>query len=118
MQVFETIGFPVALSIITLVFVILVLLPFIDRSEARSIGKRMKFVTLGAIFVAEVAALSVWGKLTPGKVIPNEQGALVLGGIGLLVTLGSVAFYKLLGRPNAIVKKDASSAESRNPILV
>ncbi len=68
MQVFETAGLPVALSIITLIFIVLVFLPFIDRGEERSIGKREKFVTLGAIFVAEVIVLSVWGELTPGQI--------------------------------------------------
>ena len=96
--VFETAGLPVALSVVTILFIVLILLPFIDRSETKSIGKRMKFVTLGAIFIAEVTVLSIWGELTPGQIIPNEQGALVLGGTALLVTLGSVAMYKILAR--------------------
>jgi quinol-cytochrome oxidoreductase complex cytochrome b subunit len=105
MQAFETAGLPVALSVVTLILVLLVLLPFIDRSPSRSIGKRMKFVTLGAIFVAEVTILSIWGKLTPGAVIPDEEGALVLGGTALLVTLGSVVMYRILGRASNIGKK-------------
>lgn len=102
MQVFETVGLPVAISLITLIFIVLVLLPFIDRSETRSIGKREKFVTLGAIFVAEVIGLSIWGELTPGQVIPTEQGVLILGGIALLVTLGSVVTYRVLRRSSTI----------------
>ena len=105
MQVFETAGLPVALSIVTLIFVVLVFLPFIDRGATRSIGKRMKFVTLGAIFVAEVIGLSVWGELTPGQVIPNEEGALVLGGIALLVTLGSVVSYRVFRKASVIGRK-------------
>jgi quinol-cytochrome oxidoreductase complex cytochrome b subunit len=105
LQVFETAGLPVALSAITLIFIVLVFLPFIDRSETRSIGKRMKFVTLGAIFVAEVIGLSVWGELTPGQVIPTEEGVLVLGGIAVLVTLGTLVVYRILGRASAIGKK-------------
>jgi quinol-cytochrome oxidoreductase complex cytochrome b subunit len=93
---FEQAGLPVALSAITLIFVGLVLLPFIDRSETRSIAKRIKYVTLGAIFVCEVAVLAVWGYLTPGQAIPNEQAVLVLGGIALLVTLGSTLVYRAL----------------------
>ncbi len=108
MQIFETAGLPVALSIITLIFIVLVLLPFIDRSEVRSISKRMKFVTLGAIFVAEVVTLSVWGELSPGQIIPNEEGVIILGGIALLVTLGSVVLYKILGRTSAIGIRKAS----------
>lgn len=104
MQVFETAGLPVALSTITLIFIVLVFLPFIDRGETRSIGKRQKFVTLGAIFVAEVIGLSIWGELTPGRIIPTEEGILVLGGIALLVTLGSVILYRLLGKSTALGK--------------
>jgi quinol-cytochrome oxidoreductase complex cytochrome b subunit len=105
MQVFETYGLPVALSIITLILVILVILPFIDRGEERSISRRTKFVTLGSIFVAEVIGLSIWGELTPGQVIPNEQGVLILGGIALLVTLGSITLYRILGKASVIGRK-------------
>ena len=109
-SVFEKAGLPVALSVITLIFIILVLLPFIDRSETKRIGKRIKFVTLGAIFVGEVTILSIWGELTPGQIIPNEEGALVLGGTALLVSLGSVAMYKLLQRASSVGKKTATSS--------
>ena len=52
------------------------------------------YVTLGGIFVAEVAVLAVWGYLTPGIAISDETAGLVLGGTALLVTLGSVVAYK------------------------
>jgi hypothetical protein len=55
-------------------------------------------VTLGLIFVAEVLVLTVWGLYTPGKIIPNEQALLVLGGTALLVALVSAATYRLLFR--------------------
>lgn len=96
MSAFEEAGLPVALSAITLIFVVLILLPFIDRGETRAIAKRMKYVTLGAIFVAEVVVLTIWGFLTPGRVIPNEQAAVALGGTALLVTLGSAILYRIL----------------------
>jgi len=54
------------------------------------------YITLGAIFVAEVAVLVVWGYLTPGRVIPDEQAALVLGGTALMISLGSVFAYKMV----------------------
>jgi hypothetical protein len=97
-SVFEGVGLPVALSIVTLIFVVLFLLPFIDRGETRTIRKRMKFVTLGAIFVAEIAVLAIWGFITPGRIISDEQAALVLGGTALLVAVISVATYRLLFR--------------------
>jgi len=114
-KVFETAGLPVALSLITLIFIVLVLLPFIDRGEERRIGKRMKFVTLGAIFVAEVITLSVWGELTPGQVIPNEQGVLVLGGVALLVTLTSVALYRLISRAAGLRGKKMATTTPETP---
>jgi len=93
---FEEAGLPVALSAVTLVFLALVLLPFIDRGKTRSIRDRGVYMTLGTVFVAEVAVLAIWGYLTPGVIIPNEQAALVLGGTALLVSLGSVVAYKLV----------------------
>ena len=95
-QAFETWGLPVALSVITLIFLALIFLPFIDRGQTRAITKRMKYITLGLIFVAEIAVLTVWGRLTPGQIISNEQAVLVLGGTALLVTLCSVAAYRLV----------------------
>ncbi len=95
---FEEAGLPFALAAITVIFILFFLLPFADRGEARAIAKRMKYVTLGIVFVAEVAVLTVWGYLTPGQVIPNEQAALVLGGIALLTALGTVSTYRLLSR--------------------
>ncbi|MDV3278553.1 MAG: cytochrome bc complex cytochrome b subunit [Nitrososphaerales archaeon] len=96
---FEEAGLPVALSVITLIFIVLLLLPFIDRGKTRAIAGRTKYVTLGAIFVAEVAVLAIWGFVTPGKVIPDEQALVILGGTALLVTLGSAVTYRILFRP-------------------
>lgn len=96
-QIFEgSQGLAAALSLITVVFAALTLLPFIDRSKERRISHRPFYITLGAVFVAEVAALSYWGLVTPGVTIPVEQAALVIGGIALLVALGSMALYRLM----------------------
>jgi len=103
---FEEAGLSVALSVVTLVFIVLIFLPFIDRGKTRSIRRRMVYVTLGAIFVAEVAVLALWGYLTPGIAIPNETAGLVLGGTALLVTLGSVFAYKaVFGGLRGLAKK-------------
>jgi quinol-cytochrome oxidoreductase complex cytochrome b subunit len=121
-DVFEGNGLPVALSLITVILIALVILPFLDRGHERRIAKRIKFVTLGAIFVAEIAVLSVWGELTPGRIISNEQAALVLGGTALIITLTSVVTYRLLspvlvGRkkitpPISAVKADSPMSKS------
>jgi quinol-cytochrome oxidoreductase complex cytochrome b subunit len=91
---FEEAGLAVALAVVSLIFIVLVFLPFIDRGKTRSFRDRMVYVTLGAIFVAEVVVLAIWGYLTPGIALPDETAALVLGGTALLVTLGSVVAYK------------------------
>jgi quinol-cytochrome oxidoreductase complex cytochrome b subunit len=93
---FEKAGLSWALSFVTLIFVILVLLPFIDRSETKRISKRPIYVTIGLVFVAEIIVLAIWGHLTPGQVIPNSQAILVLGGTALMVSLISLTAYRVL----------------------
>lgn len=96
---FEAAGLPVALTVVTLIFVLLFFLPFLDRSKARRISRRPFFVTTGVVMVAEIVALTVWGYLTPGEVIPTEQAVLVLGGTALAVVVISLLSYRLvLGR--------------------
>ena len=95
---FEKAGITVAMSAVTLIFASLILLPFIDRGRSRRIASRMKFFTLGAIFVSEIVALSIWGLLTPGRMIPNEQAVLVLGGTALIVGAASVVAHRLVFR--------------------
>jgi quinol-cytochrome oxidoreductase complex cytochrome b subunit len=97
-QVFEGPGLTVALGLVSLVFVALVLLPFLDRGKTRRIESRRNWVTLGLIFVAEVAVLTVWGYETPGAIIPTEQAALVLGGTAILIALVSAGAYKVIFR--------------------
>jgi quinol-cytochrome oxidoreductase complex cytochrome b subunit len=90
-------GLPIALGLVTLIFLILFLLPFIDRGETRRIRDRPIFVTSGMIFVAELLVLAYWGLVTPGQIIPAEQVALVLGGVALLVAAASLGLYRSLG---------------------
>jgi len=115
---FEEAGLPVAISVVTLIFVALVVLPFIDRGKVRSIRDRKVYVTLGAIFVAEVAVLALWGYLTPGQVIPDETAGLVLGGTALLVTLGSVVAYKAVFGGLRSVARSRGSARAQAPSTV
>jgi quinol-cytochrome oxidoreductase complex cytochrome b subunit len=95
---FETVGTPVALSAVTLIFILLVILPFIDRSEKKRIRDRPVFISLGAVFVAELVTLTYWGLVTPGQTISNEQAALVLGGIAIAVVGGTLLLHDLLYR--------------------
>ena len=114
---FEQAGLPVALTAVTLIFVVLLLLPFLDRRKERRVAQRPFYVTLGVVFVAEIVALTVWGYLTPGEVIPDEQAALVLGGTALAVVVITLMSYKLvLGRLVRRIGTDAlpGSAQVRS----
>jgi quinol-cytochrome oxidoreductase complex cytochrome b subunit len=95
---FETAGLPVALSTVTIVFILLIILPFIDRSEKKKMRDRPIYLSLGSLFVAELVTLTYWGLVTPGQIISNEQAALVLGGIAIAVVGGTFLLHDLLYR--------------------
>ncbi len=95
-SIFEGAGLSVALSLVTVLFILLFLLPFIDRSDKRRLTDRPIFVTLGIIFVAELIVLAYWGLITPGQIIPFEQAALVIGGTALIIALVSFGAYWVL----------------------
>ena len=87
-------GLPVALSIVTLAFILILLLPFIDPGTTRTVTKRPIFVTLGLVFVGELVVLTYWGLKTPGQIIPVEQAVLVLGGTAILIGAISLTFLR------------------------
>lgn len=91
-------GLPTALTLVTLIFVALILLPFLDRRRERRLSRRPIYTTLGLTFVGEVLVLSYWGLVTPGQTIPFEETALVIGGTALLIVAGSLVAYKALYR--------------------
>jgi len=93
--VFEGPGLPVALTLVTLIFVLLFLLPFVDRGRTRKISERFGFVTLGLIFIGELVVLAYWGLVTPGQTIPTEQAVLVLGGTALIIAIISYMTYRM-----------------------
>ena len=89
-------GLATALSLITVIFLALILLPFIDRGKSKEISRRPIYTTLGLVFAGEVAILSYWGLITPGETIPVEQAALVIGGTALLISIGSILTYRVM----------------------
>ena len=98
---FEGSGLPVALGLVTLIFVVLLALPFIDRGHSRRMAERPIFVTIGLIFIGELFLLSYWGLESPGQVISTYEAALLIVAIALLVGDCSFALYAVLGARGA-----------------
>jgi ubiquinol-cytochrome c reductase cytochrome b subunit len=86
-SVFEGDGIRYALAGTTILLIILVLLPFLDRGEERNLASRPVFAVAGIIGVAEVVTLTVWGYLTPGKVIPDWEALTLIGGLALTIAI-------------------------------
>jgi ubiquinol-cytochrome c reductase cytochrome b subunit len=101
-KAFEGNNLPIALTLITAIMVGLVVLPFLDRSNKTRIAERPWFVTLGAIFIAEIAVLAGWGLVTAGQIISNANAVLVLGGTAALVAVAVLGVYRLVGRARGL----------------
>ena len=111
---FEGAGLPAALGVVTLLFVVLIALPFIDRGSSRRIAERPLFVTLGLIFIAEIFVLAYWGLESPGQVIPTDEAAMIIGAIALLVGTSSFALYTVTGgRKSTKPDSDKGSTKGR-----
>lgn len=79
-QIFEGPAAAYVIAALIAFGIILFLLPFYDRSTRRNISQRPVYITIGAILIVELAALTVWGYLTPGQIISNYEAVLLLGG--------------------------------------
>jgi len=120
-SVFEGPGLPIALAMVTILFIALILLPFIDRSQGRMIRERPKLVTLGLIFIGELIVLAYWGLRTPGQIIPSDQAVAVLGGTALVIALISYLLYRLTERRvsgQAEAVKPPLAATRRLPVAI
>jgi quinol-cytochrome oxidoreductase complex cytochrome b subunit len=93
---FESTHIPYALGTILLFFVILILLPFYDRSPRRNLGSRPVYTTAGLIALAEFISLTIWGYLTPGQVIPTPIALAGLFGVaaGVAAVTGTVYWVR------------------------
>ena len=115
---YEKAGIPVALTFVAAVLGALVVLPFIDRGDNRRILERPKFVIVGAIFIAELIVLAVWGLLTPGEGISNLEAVEVLGGTALIVSLALAGAYATARpTPRSETTISSPSAPARGPPL-
>jgi quinol-cytochrome oxidoreductase complex cytochrome b subunit len=82
---FEGAGIQYALAGATLFVIVLFFLPFLDRGMERNPARRPVFVTAGIVTVVEVAALTVWGYLTPGRVISNWEALTFVVGLAVVI---------------------------------
>jgi len=72
-----------ALTLVTLLFVLLFLVPVIDIRGGRAPSERPVVFTLGMIVATSLVFLTIWAYLTPGQTIPFYQAVLYIGGIAL-----------------------------------
>lgn len=91
---FEGGGIYYALGAVTALAAILVLLPFIDRGRTRSPSSRPLYVTIGVVMIAELVALTIWGYLTPGAIIPTSQAAGITGGLLLAIVVVTFLVFR------------------------
>jgi len=98
---FEGAGIYYALGVVTLLLVGLIVLPFVDRGVTRNPRSRPLYTTAGVVVVVEIAALTIWGYLTPGQVIPDAEAIEVVGVVALASALASAL---LLRKPGSVQK--------------
>lgn len=83
----------IPLAGITLAFALVLLVPFIDKRTERNPVRRPLYVTVGIIIMVELIVLAAWGYFTPGRVIPDSQAAVVVGGIAVSISIMSWITY-------------------------
>ena len=93
--------------------VLLFLLPFFDRSKRREISQRPVYATIGAVLIMEFIALTIWGYLTPGQIIPNYQAVLVLGGVATATAVILWSVYRLREKRIVVYQPSPSTAPSQ-----
>ncbi len=101
-QAFEGPFAAYAIATLTVLTVLLFLLPFYDRSKRRNMSQRPVFVTIGAITAVEFVALTIWGYLTPGQVIPDVVAILVLAGLAVVTTGIMWVVYRMHRKTNIV----------------
>ncbi len=94
---FEGSGIYFALGVVTILLAGLVLLPFVDRGLARNPRSRPLYTTVGIIVIAELIALTAWGYITPGQIIPDAQAVEVIGTVALIGALVSAFLLRMTG---------------------
>jgi quinol-cytochrome oxidoreductase complex cytochrome b subunit len=81
--------------------VLLFLMPFYDRSKRRTLSQRPVYAAIGSILIVELITLTIWGYLTPGRIIPNYQAVLVLFGLAAVTAVVVLSVYRFRGKMKA-----------------
>jgi quinol-cytochrome oxidoreductase complex cytochrome b subunit len=116
-SVFEgQVGIRVALALLLSVMAVFVLLPFVDRSHVRDPRLRPVYVTLGAIAIVEVFALTIWGSMTAGMTIPTAQAVLVLGSSAIVTACIIFIWHRQLTPPPKLLYERFLSRTERQSI--
>ena len=113
-QIFEG---PAAVYVLVAVLVfgvLLFLMPFYDRSKRRNLSQRPVFATIGSILIVELITLTIWGYLTPGRIIPNYQAVLVLGGLAAVTAVAVLSVYRLREKMKVANSQAPSTMQSQS----
>jgi len=97
-QIFEGPAAAYVLAAVIAFGLLLFFMPFYDRSKRRNISQRPLYVTIGTVLIFELITLTVWGYYTPGRIIPNWQAILLLGGVAAATVAALQVVYRLYRR--------------------
>ncbi|HTY75120.1 MAG TPA: hypothetical protein VMD05_06100, partial [Candidatus Nanoarchaeia archaeon] len=102
--------------------IVVLLLPFYDRSKRRDLSQRPIYATIGAILVMEFLALTIWGYLTPGQVISNTLAVAILFGVAIETAVAiwmAYAYYRGRAlRPKSTAPSTIPSPAPSSSVLV
>ncbi len=118
-QAFEGPEAVFVLAAVTVLGLLLVLLPFYDRSKRRDLGQRPLYATLGAILVFEFITLTIWGYLTPGQIISNVEAVAIILGVAIETAAVLWIAYTAKGRKAAVkapIPAIQASSVSKAPV--
>ena len=113
-QIFEGPAAAYVLAAVIAFGVLLFLMPFYDRRKRRTLSQRPVYAAIGSILIVELITLTIWGYLTPGRIIPNYEAVLVLFGLAAVTAAAVLSVYRFRGKMKA-ANPQASSIMPTQP---
>ena len=113
-QIFEGPAAVYVLVAVIIFGVLLFLMPFYDRSKRRNLSQRPVYATIGSILIVELITLTIWGYLTPGRIIPNYQAVLVLFGFAAATAVAVLSVYRLVEKKKVANSQAPSTMPSQS----